>query len=62
MERKVVAGGVGDLTIFSTDRKWVYKVSESAETSPGILRLMGGEGFVGGPVATVVGGEIIYKN
>jgi dihydroorotase len=60
MERKVSAGAVADLTIFSTDKKWVYKVSETPSKSRNTP--FDGREFVGGPAATVVGGRIIYKN
>ena len=33
MERKLAAGSAGDVTIFSTDRKWVYHVAESPSKS-----------------------------
>jgi dihydroorotase len=59
-ERKIAAGSVGDLTIFSADRKWTYRVAESPSKSKNSP--FDGREFVGGPVATIVGGKIIYKN
>ena len=60
MERKLVAGAVGDVTIFSTDKKWVYHVTETPSKSRNTP--FDGREFTGGPVATIVGGKIIYKN
>ncbi len=60
MERKLAAGSAGDVTIFSTDRKWVYHVAESPSKSRNTP--FDGREFVGGPVATIVGGKIIHKN
>jgi len=59
-ERKLAAGGVGDVTIFSADKKWTYRVAESPSKSKNSP--FDGREFTGGPVATIVGGKIIYKN
>jgi dihydroorotase len=60
MERKLAVGAAGDVTIFSTDRKWTYRVAETPSKSRNTP--FDGREFVGGPVATIVGGKIIYKN
>jgi dihydroorotase len=60
MERTLAVGGVGDVTIFSADRKWTYHVAETPSKSRNTP--FNGREFVGGPVATIVGGKIIYKN
>jgi len=52
-------GAAGDVTIFSTDRAWTYDVNKSfskSRNSP-----YGGHSFHGGPVATVVNGEIVWR-
>jgi dihydroorotase len=59
-ERKLAVGGVGDVTIFSADKKWTYRVAESPSKSKNSP--FDGREFTGGPVATIVGGKIIYKN
>ena len=56
----IAAGAVGDLTIFSADKKWTYRVAESPSKSKNSP--FDGREFTGGPVATIVGGKIIYKN
>jgi dihydroorotase len=59
-ERTIAAGAAGDVTIFSAARKWTYRVAESPSKSRNSP--FDGREFVGGPVATIVGGKIIYKN
>jgi dihydroorotase len=52
-------GAAGDVTIFSTDRAWTYDVNKSfskSRNSP-----YDGHPFRGGPVATVVNGEIVWR-
>jgi len=49
----------GDVTIFSTDLAWTYDVNQSfsrSRNSP-----FDGRTFRGGPVATVVAGQIVWK-
>lgn len=60
IERKIAAGQPADLTIFSMDRAWTYSVEESPSKSRNSP--FGGRKFKGGPVATIVGGRIVYKN
>jgi dihydroorotase len=55
----LAAGAPGDVTIFSTDREWTYDVNKSfskSRNSP-----YGGYSFRGGPAATVVNGEIVWR-
>ncbi|HEY6946761.1 MAG TPA: dihydroorotase [Candidatus Acidoferrum sp.] len=59
MERKVAAGQPADLTIFSTDRAWTYRVEESPSKSRNSP--FDGRKFKGGPVATVVAGRVVYR-
>jgi dihydroorotase len=52
-------GAPADVTIFSTDREWIYDVNKSfskSRNSP-----FDGKTFKGGPVATVVAGEVVWK-
>ncbi len=58
-ERKLAAGESADITIFSLDRLWTYHVKESASKSRNSP--FDGRAFKGGPVATVVGGKIVYR-
>ena len=60
LERGTLAAGTpADVTIFSTDREWTYDVNKSfskSRNSP-----YDGHAFRGGPVATVVSGEIVWR-
>jgi dihydroorotase len=52
-------GAPADVTIFSTDREWTYDVNKSfsrSRNSP-----FDGKTFKGGPVATVVAGEVVWR-
>jgi dihydroorotase len=52
-------GAVADVTIFSIDREWTYDVNKSfskSRNSP-----FDGKSFKGGPVATVVAGEVVWR-
>ena len=52
-------GAPGDVTVFSTDREWTYDVNKSfskSRNSP-----YDGKTFRGGPVATIVAGETIWR-
>jgi dihydroorotase len=53
-------GAPADVTIFSLDRKWTYDVTKSPSKSSNTP--FHGRKFKGGPVATIVGGEIVWKN
>jgi dihydroorotase len=59
MERKIAAGQSADLTIFSLDHSWTYKVKESASKSRNSP--FDGRTFKGAPMATIVGGRIVHK-
>jgi len=56
---RLVAGGPADLTIFDTDREWTYDVNRSASKSRNSP--FDGRTFRGGPVATVVRGELVWR-
>jgi dihydroorotase len=59
MERKIAAGELADLTIFSTDREWTYNVKESASKSRNSP--FDGRTFKGAPIATIVAGRVVWK-
>ncbi len=55
----LAVGAVADVTIFSTTREWTYDVNKSfskSRNSP-----YDGKAFRGGPVATIVAGEIVWS-
>jgi dihydroorotase len=58
-ERKIAVGSPADLTIFSTDLAWTYRASESPSKSRNTP--FDGRAFRGAPVATLVGGRIVYR-
>jgi dihydroorotase len=53
------AGAPGDVTIFDTDRKWTYDVGKSPSKSRNSP--FHGRTFKGGPVAAIVGGQIVWR-
>ena len=52
-------GAPGDVTVFSTELPWTYDVNQSASRSRNSP--FHGKTFRGGPVATVVNGEMVWK-
>ena len=52
-------GAVGDVTILSLDRNWTYDVNQSPSKSRNTP--FNGHRFRGGPLATVVGGRVIWR-
>src|SRR6266576_858004 len=60
LERGTLAAGApADVTIFSTDVEWTYDVNQSfskSRNSP-----FNGHTFRGGPMATVVNGEVVWR-
>ena len=59
MDRGTLAPGVaGDVTIFDTERAWTYDVNRSFSKSKNTP--FDGWKFRGGPVATVVGGKVVW--
>jgi dihydroorotase len=52
-------GGAADVTVFSLDREWTYDVHRSASKSSNTP--FHGRKFMGGPVASVVAGEIVWR-
>jgi dihydroorotase len=59
IERKIAAGEAADITIFSTDHPWTYRASESPSKSRNTP--FDGRTFRGAPMATIVGGRIVYR-
>src|SRR5271154_253240 len=59
LERKIAPGQVADLTIFSPDQPWTYHVADSPSKSRNTP--FDGRTFKGAPVATIVGGRIIWR-
>jgi dihydroorotase len=52
-------GAVADLTIFGTDHEWIYDVNRSPSKSRNTP--FHGHKFRGGPLATIVGGKLVWK-
>lgn len=57
--RSLMEGSPADVTIFSTDREWTYRVAESPSRSRNSP--FEGRKFRGGPVATIVAGKVVYR-
>jgi dihydroorotase len=55
----LVAGAAADVTVFSTDREWTYDVNKSLSKSRNSP--FDGVSFRGGPVATIVGGKMVWQ-
>jgi dihydroorotase len=55
----LAAGAEGDVTVFDTDTEWTFDVQQSSSKSRNSP--FHGRRFRGGPVATIVGGEIVWK-
>jgi dihydroorotase len=52
-------GAVGDVTIFDTESEWMYDLGRSESKSRNSP--FGGKRFRGGPVATIVGGNVVWR-
>jgi len=59
IERKIAVGELADITIFHPDLAWTYHASESPSKSRNTP--FDGRTFRGAPVATIVGGQIVYR-
>jgi dihydroorotase len=56
----LAVGAPGDITIFDLEREWTYDVQQSfskSRNSP-----FNGRRFRGGPLATIVEGEIVWTS
>jgi dihydroorotase len=52
-------GATADITVFSMDREWTYDVSRSPSKSRNTP--FNGRKFKGGPMATIVAGQIVWR-
>ncbi|MGB8674692.1 MAG: dihydroorotase [Candidatus Acidiferrales bacterium] len=59
IQRKLAAGEMADITIFSTDLEWTYRAADSPSKSRNTP--FDGRVFRGGPVATIVAGRVMYQ-
>jgi len=59
-ERKLATGEAADVTIFSLDRPWTYRVKESPSKSRNSP--FDGRTFKGGPAATIVAGKVVHRS
>jgi dihydroorotase len=59
LERKIAAGELADLTIFSTDYEWTFRAAESPSKSRNTP--FDGRAFRGAPMATIVGGRVAFR-
>ena len=59
IERKIAAGAPADLTIFSTSHAWTFRAADSPSKSRNTP--FDGRPFRGAPMATIVGGRVVYR-
>jgi dihydroorotase len=59
IERKIAAGQLADITVFSTEHSWTYHAANSPSKSRNTP--FNGRTFKGAPVATIVAGRIIWR-
>ena len=59
IERKIAPGQPADVTIFSPDREWIFRASESASKSRNTP--FDGRAFRGAPVATIVSSRFAFR-
>jgi len=60
LDRGTLAPGApGDVTLFDTERAWTYDVNRSFSKSKNTP--FDGWQFRGGPVATIVGGKVVWR-
>jgi len=60
LDRGTLAPGApGDVTVFSTEQQWTYDVNKSFSKSRNTP--FDGASFRGGPIATIVAGQIVWK-
>jgi len=56
---RLAEGGVADVTIFDPELSWTYDVNKTLSRSKNSP--FDGHEFKGGPVATIVGGEMVWR-
>lgn len=59
MTRAIAAGEAADLSLFSPNYEWTFRAADSASKSRNTP--FDGAAFVGGPMATIVAGKIVWK-
>ena len=59
IERRIAAGAAADLTLFSLDHAWTFRVSDSASRSRNTP--FDGRAFRGAPMATIVAGRVVFR-
>jgi len=59
IKRALAAGEVADLTLFSTSHEWTFRAADSASKSRNTP--FDGTAFIGGPMATIVAGKIVWQ-
>ncbi len=59
MPRRLASGEPADLTLFSPDHAWTFRVAESASRSRNSP--FDGKNFHGAPMMTIVAGRVVYR-
>ena len=59
IERRIAAGQLADLTIFSNEHGWTFRAAESASKSRNSP--FDGRSFRGAPMATIVAGRLVFR-
>ncbi len=59
ISRAIAEGVPADFTLFSTEHEWTFRAEDSASKSRNTP--FDGAAFVGGPMATIVSGKIVWK-
>ena len=59
LHRKLAAGEIADVTVFSPDQSWTYRVGDSPSKSHNTP--FDGRAFKGRPTATIVAGRFIWR-
>ena len=59
IQRTIAAGEAADLTLFSTTHEWAFRAADSASKSRNTP--FDGAAFVGGPMATIVAGKLVWR-
>ena len=57
--RRIAAGEPADLTLFSIDHAWTFRAADSASRSRNTP--FDGRSFRGAPMATIVGGRVVFR-
>lgn len=59
IERRIAAGELADLTLFSLDHQWTFRAEQSGSRSRNSP--FDGRSFRGAPMMTIVAGRIVYR-